>query len=223
MFVTPIEVPTPEERRKRQHDEMVDTILAIAREMMKADGVAALSFNAIARRLGMSAPSLYTYFDSKHAIYDTLFRRGFEQFSSRMETRPHQGGDPALDMQSAIETYMSFALENPDLFQLMFQRPVPGFVPSEQSMAVSLGALQRGQEDMRRALEHEGVETGLPIEKANDLLIAFMFGLTELHLANNPESPVGEGRFGGLVSDAVQLFMQAWTRKNKKRNKKKGK
>ena len=78
-------IPTLEERRQQSHDQMVNDILLIAREMMQADGVAALSFNAIARRLGMKPPSLYTYFDSKHAIYDALFRMGFEVFDSKMD------------------------------------------------------------------------------------------------------------------------------------------
>ncbi|NIM06191.1 MAG: TetR family transcriptional regulator, partial [Armatimonadetes bacterium] len=71
-------------RRERNRQEMIENILSIAREMMRADGVAALRFNAIARRLGMQPPSLYNYFPSKHAIYDALFRKGFEMFDETM-------------------------------------------------------------------------------------------------------------------------------------------
>lgn len=203
-------IPTVEERRQQNHDRMVHDILLIAREMMQADGVAALSFNAIARRLGMKPPSLYTYFDSKHAIYDALFRMGFEMFDRKMsqDTVHGQGIRPFL--HSLIASYMTFALDNPDLFQLMFQRPVPGFVPSDESLKVSFGVLQKGRDNTRAELSRHNIETPTSINETADLIIAMMHGLTELQLANSPESPVGEGRFGSLIEQSVQLFIDAW-------------
>ncbi|MBN2469271.1 MAG: TetR/AcrR family transcriptional regulator [Anaerolineae bacterium] len=199
---------TAADRRHQNHAQMREDILAIAREMMQSDGVAALSFNAIARRLGIKPPSLYTYFESKHAIYDELFRRGYESFGQRMAGSIDPALGLAANLERTIETYMTFALENPDLFQLMFQRPVPGFVPSERSMAASLGALHQGRANLQRVIEAGGQEIDLPLDRAGDLLIALMHGLTELQLANNPEQPAGEGRYGRLVQDAVQLFVR---------------
>lgn len=200
---------TAAERRTQHHAQMREDILAIAREMMQSDGVAALSFNAVAHRLGIKPPSLYTYFESKHAIYDELFRRGYEVFGQRMAASVDPALGLAANLERTIETYMTFALENSDLFQLMFQRPVPGFVPSERSMTASLGALQQGREDLQRVIEADGLEIGLPLDRIGDLIIALMHGLTELQLANNPDQPAGEGRYGRLVQDAVRLFVRA--------------
>jgi AcrR family transcriptional regulator len=181
--------------------------------MMREQGVAALSFNEIARQLGIRPPSLYTYFPSKDAIYDELFRRGFVEFGRRMQARDLQDGSIRTRMRSALETYFTFALENPDLFQLMFQRPVPGFVPSARSMAASLAALEAGYQEIAAIVGAEGLNPEMPRQEAADLTIALIHGLTELHLANNPELPLGEGRFGRLVSRAVDLLMAAWKTK----------
>jgi AcrR family transcriptional regulator len=207
-------LPTSKQRRRRYREEMTEDILAIAREKMQADGVAALSFNAIARQLGMRPPSLYTYFDSKNAIYDELFRRGFMEFGRWMDERPFQDGTLRENMQSAMETYMRFAQENPDLYQLMFQRPVPDFVPSEESMAVSFGRLKEARAQFTHILQSEELTFDLNFEEALDLIIAIQHGLTELHLANNPELPVGEGRFGKLLPQAVQMILDAWKHKS---------
>lgn len=204
------EILTVEERRKQNHEQMVHDILLIAREMMQADGVAALSFNAIARRLGIKPPSLYTYFDSKHAIYDTLFRMGFEAFEGKIFDEAVRGQGIRPFLHSLITSYMDFALKNPDLFQLMFQRPVPGFVPSDESLAVSFAVLERGRADTSAELRRHNIETPMPINEATDLIIAMMHGLTELQLANSPESAVDEGRFGSLIKHSVQLFLDAW-------------
>lgn len=204
------EILTVEERRQQNHEQMVSDILLIAREMMQADGVAALSFNGIARRLGMKPPSLYTYFDSKHAIYDALFRLGFEAFDRQMSRDRVRGQGLRPFLHSAVTSYMTFALENPDLFGLMFQRPVPGFVPSDESLALSFGILQKGRDETMAELGRHAIETPTPINETTDLLIAMMHGLTELQLANSPDAPVGEGRFGSLIDAAVQLFLDAW-------------
>jgi AcrR family transcriptional regulator len=197
-------------RRQQKYEDTIEEILVIARKMMQTDGVGALSFNAIARQLGMRPPSLYTYFDSKNAIYDELFRRGFEEFDRCMSSRPEIGGAFAANMRSAMESYMRFAQENQDLYQIMFQRPIPDFVPSERSMAVSWAALQKGENQFRDAIEQGALKTDLPPGEVQDLFIATMHGMTELHLANNPDLPVGEGRFGRLIPQAVQMFMDAW-------------
>ncbi len=201
---------TRRQRQRRQHEEVVEEILAIARRMMQAEGVAALNFNAIARQLGMQPPSLYTYFASKEAIYDELFRRGYLTFGQRMNQRPAATGSPVEQLRSAFLAYMEFGYENRDLFELMFQRPVPGFTPSAESMAVSLGQLAEAQRQLGAALAQAGVTLPVSLEEAGDLVIAMMYGVTAMHLANNPELPVGEGRFGRLADHAVDLFVTAW-------------
>lgn len=201
---------TPEQRRQRNHEEVKASILQIARQLMRENGVAALSFNEIARRMGMKPPSLYTYFDSKMAIYDALFRSGMEMFAERMQHIGQTPGGPAATLQHAFEALFAFAMENPELFQLMFERPVPGFVPSEESMAVSLASLEVARTQLSEVIKTFGLEPGIPLREASDLTIAMIHGLSALHLANDPDKPLGEGRFGSLLGEAAQLFTRAW-------------
>ena len=184
--------------------------MTIAREEMREHGVAGLRLSMIAKRLGIRTPSLYTYFESKDAIYDELFRRGFLEFGQLMAEGPIREGSVREKLLSSIETYMRFAQENPELYQLMFQRPVPGFVPSEESMAVSLDNVAKAQAEFEEIFRSGELESNLPVEEARDLCFALQHGLTELHLANNPDLPVGEGRFGKLTSQSVQLLLDAW-------------
>ncbi len=200
----------PLTRRQQVHLETIEKILTISREEMRKNGVAALSLGVVAKRLGMRTPSLYTYFDSKNAIYDELFRRGFLEFGRWIDERPFQDGSLRDNLQSAMATYMRFAQENPDLYQLMFQRPVPEFIPSEASMAVSLARLDEVRTQFSIMFTSGELTTSLPFEEARDLFIAMQHGLTELHLANDPEMTVGNGRFGKLIPQAVQMILDAW-------------
>lgn len=197
-------------RREQVRQDTIEEILRIARDEMRAHGVAALSLGEIARQLGMRTPSLYTYFDSKNAIYDELFRRGFLEFGRAVDARAGRDGSLREQLNSVMRAYMGFGQENPELYQLMFQRPVPGFVPSEESMAVSLAQLEKARTQFGEVLAGATVRDDLPYEEALDIFIALQHGLTELHLANGPELPVGQGRFGKLIPQAVQMVLDAW-------------
>jgi len=204
-------VPSVAERRQRNRQEMVDGILATARAQMRADGVAALNLNEVARQIGVTTPALYKYFPSKMALYDALFRLGTRLYVE--ELKALNLGDAAsggIAIRAALEHQLSFALRNPELYQLVLQRPVPGFVPSDEGLAEAAQA-----EEVAGAIISRWIERGLIApkgapERAFALLAAVAEGLASAHIANEPNLPVGEGRFGSLVPDAVGLFELAW-------------
>jgi AcrR family transcriptional regulator len=197
-------------RRQRNHDRMVQEILDTARAIMREEGTAALSMQELARRLDMRAPSLYNYFNGKMEIYDAVFRLGFSLFATHMAARTAGARTWQEYLRTSLEAYMSFAMENPELYQLCFERPVPGFVPSPESLEISFGALHRGYAQL--AAWQKDVHSGLSIQQTADLALAMMHGLTALHMANEPALPLGEGRFGPLTAAAVDLFERAWAR-----------
>jgi AcrR family transcriptional regulator len=199
---------TPAQRRERNRREMIDGILQVSRDIMREKGAAALNLNEVARRVGVKTPSLYGYFPNKMAIYDAVFRKGMELFAEK--TANPEGISGWDRFEHGVEAYMGFAVENPELYQILFERPVPGFEPSEESMAVSLASLNRGRTEMAEMLAEIGINPGVPIEKAMDLTIALIHGITAQHMANEPHLPVGEGRYGSLIPQAVALFKAAW-------------
>ena len=200
-------------RQQRQRENTIEEILATARAIMREEGTAALSMQELARRMDMKAPSLYNYFASKRDIYDTLFRLGFEQFAALIEEQLRDASGWREMLDCYFRAYMSFAVENPELYQLCFERPVPGFTPSPQSLEVSLRSLRRGQSFTARW--RADIQSELSDEQVTDLVIAFSHGLTALHLANQPDLPVGEGRFGGLIPAAVSALLTAWSAPNR--------
>ena len=114
------------------------------------------------------------------------------------------------EIRLSFEAYMTFAKQNPDLFQLCFERPVPGFVPSAESLQVSFGLLKDTYRHAAQLIE--SMDTDLSPEQMVDLVIAFMHGLTSLHMANEPQLPLGQGRFGSLIPAAMSVLSKAWSK-----------
>lgn len=69
---------------------------------------------------------------------------------------------------------------------------------------------------MAEVIDAGVIDSGLSAEQTLDVFIVVMHGLTALHLANDPELPVGSGRFGGLVSDILAPLQAYWAPKRRK-------
>jgi AcrR family transcriptional regulator len=189
---------------------MVTAILEAARAVMRERGVAALSLREVARRVQLQAPSLYAYFPSKAALYDALYLLGIRRYRSYKD-RSAQELDSFWDhLHARFTTYMQFAQEHPDLYQLAFERPVPGFSPSDESMAESRRLLDGVEHILNEANDEGWIGPHVPVSQARDLIIAMSHGLTSQHMANEPHLPIGSGRYGSLISAAVELFRIAW-------------
>lgn len=162
--------------------------------MCRRDGLAGLSLRDLAARVGMQAPSLYSYFDSKAAIYDAMFRQGYEQLMA--DTRHLIDVDPRLRHEVKVRSREVFRLftADPVRYQLLFQRTIPDFEPSPESYAVAVEYLEMGRELLLRA--------GVDDPASHDLWTALWSGLTSQQLANDP----GGERWLRLVDDAVDMF-----------------
>lgn len=201
---------SPQERRQRNREEMKHAILEAARQVMREEGVAALNLQEVARRVGVRAPSLYEYFPGKMALYDALFRMGVRLYAERMNHFTESTDSFWGRAQAGLENYMMFAQEYPELYQLVQEHPVPGFVPSEESMEESRRLLTMTDAIVEKGIERGSLALGITVSEARDLFLAMMHGLTALHMANEPELPVGSGRFGSLIPAALALFRAAW-------------
>jgi AcrR family transcriptional regulator len=201
---------TPKQRRLRNREEMTAAIVQTARDIMREQGVAALNLNEIARRLGMQTPSLYEYFPNKMALYDQLFLVGVRLSDEGLTGIIERYGATWEGIEALFRSYLEFAQEYPELFQLVFERHVPGFEPSEATMNESWEMLAKVSQYLQTIIQAGLIQAALPMDQVRDLVFALMHGLVAQHMANEPHLPLGAGRYGSLIPLAVQLLRKAW-------------
>jgi AcrR family transcriptional regulator len=196
---------TPKRDRRTERREATRAeIIAAAWDLARDEGLASLSLRDLASRVGMQAPSLYSYFDSKHAIYDAMFAQGAQEFLDAERAVPVTG-DVLRDLQSGARMFVGFCSDDPVRYQLLFQRLIPGFEPSPESYAISVEAL----EVVRGRL----VDAGLTDPRHLDLLTAVTAGLTIQQISNQP----GGDRWVRLVDEAIEMFFDHVSPRAKKR------
>ena len=184
-------------RVQARQDAVRAEILAAAWAAVRADGLAALSMRDLGTRVGMKAQSLYSYFPSKHAIHDAMFRQGYEAFIAVTAASDalDASDDPRADAVRTALTFFDFCIADPVRYQLLFQRVVPGFEPSPESYAVAVEAYARTVGGLRRH--------GITRQADHDLWTATMTGLVSQQLANDP----GGTRWRDLVAPAVDMLL----------------
>lgn len=179
------------ERREATRREILSSAWAVAREQ----GLAQLTLREVAERVGMRAPSLYTHFASKHAIYDSMFADAWTQYLEIAEAvAPTQSGSARAELRQVARAFFEFATADLARHQLMNQRTIPGFEPSPESYAPAVAALDR----FRSQLAGLGVRS----EEDVDLCTAMIGGLVDSQLANDP----GGDRWGRLVDRMVDML-----------------
>jgi AcrR family transcriptional regulator len=110
-------VPAP-----KLHDEALRAaLLTRAAELLSQQGLEALSLRRVARDAGTSTSAVYSLFGSKAALLDELYREAVTRFASALDTVAETDA-PLADLLRLGLAYRDYALANPYLYEIMFDR-----------------------------------------------------------------------------------------------------
>jgi len=177
------------ERREATRREILDAAWLIARR----DGLNAITLREVGELVGMRAPSLYSHFESKNAIYDAMFAESWRELvrafqGSKFPAAPREG------LLTEAQVFFDFATADLARHQLMNQRALPDFEPSQAAYADSIVAYERLQESMSA----KGVRRTADL----DLWTALLSGAVNQQLANAP----GGARWRRKLPRLVDMF-----------------
>jgi AcrR family transcriptional regulator len=188
-------------RRNERRQATVDEILETAWRLARAEGLAGLSLRELAGEVGMQPQSLYSYFDSKHAIYDAMFAQGCRQFADG-QAGWELTGDLRADLKVIGGYFVRFCTDDPVRYQLLFQRTIPGFEPSAASYAIS-------EQSLGEVIAHLAA-LGIDDPSDIDLFTALGTGLTDQQISNDP----GGDRWVRLLDDAIDMYVDHVTKRS---------
>ena len=182
------------DRKALRRQATIDEIVAAAWELSRANGLGAFSMRELGARVGMRAQSLYSYFASKHELYDAMFADGYRAFIEWLE-EPADAADPVERMRRMARRFFDFCVSDPVRHQLLFQRTLPDFVPSDASLALAEQAYDVGLGPLR--------EIGIA-DDGLDLVTGVMAGLVAQQIANDP----GGDRWERLIDRTTAMLLR---------------
>jgi AcrR family transcriptional regulator len=112
------------ERKEREKAELRQLILDGAMEIFLMEGFENTSIRKIADRIEYSPGTIYVYFKDKNEILLELQRIAFDRLMEVMRSAESHV-DPLAQVYAIGQEYISFALQHPGLYELMFVLRAP--------------------------------------------------------------------------------------------------
>lgn len=158
-----------------------DKILAAAAERFAAEPFHKVLLSDVAETAGVGKGTLYVYFKSKEELYCAVLSQGFAQLlSSLREQVVSDARDAMANLEIVIRGYVSFAYQNPHLFELM--RTAPGNAsPQREQNRAELSKLIE-------SLIRQGIKAGQLADPHPELTAKYILGLLRSVFTSGMES-----------------------------------
>jgi AcrR family transcriptional regulator len=122
------DVSEPARRRRRnprgEGTRLRAEILEAAAAILEETGdEAAVTLRAIARAVGIAAPSIYAHFPDREAVLDRLVADGFAEFTATLQAAVGPLADPVERLYAGCRAYLAYAAERPERYRVLFHHP----------------------------------------------------------------------------------------------------
>lgn len=110
----------PRGEGSRLREDILDAAAAI---LEQTGDPSAITLRAIARAVGIAAPSIYAHFADRDAVLDQLVADGFADFTAALQDAVAPLGDPVERLYALGHAYLAYAEEHPERYRMLFQYP----------------------------------------------------------------------------------------------------
>jgi AcrR family transcriptional regulator len=114
-------------RREQQQLALRREVLDTALRQLDEGGPSAVNWRALARAVGVSPSTLYTYFENLDALHTDLIVEIYSEFATEVASGVVAGAEPNVRVRQAMAGYRRFATRHPARFTLVFTDVLPGY------------------------------------------------------------------------------------------------
>ena len=200
------------ERKAREKEELKHQILDAARELFVRQGYENVSMRKIAEKIEYSPATIYSYFEDKDEILDSLCQETFRYLHEhKLAAFQEMKGDAVELLRRGMQTYIRFGLEHPDHYTVTFILKNPACEKPEACRTRKATAGQECFNDMRNAVRRcmeEGRIKNADLEETSQALWAGIHGLTAL-LITQPGFPFVERE--RLIKRTIEILIRGAT------------
>ncbi|MFB7085680.1 TetR/AcrR family transcriptional regulator [Streptomyces sp. NPDC056296] len=166
----------PGSQRRR---EIVTAVQRLLGEWGSSDR---LTMRAVAKEVGISAPSIYLHFNDKTELVWAALEERYGELAAQMAAAAQAGDDvdPRGRVRAQAHAYCRFAMSSPGQYRLMFEMHQPAADPSRIS-GHPARLISAGLRAGLHSCAESGLGLSLPVEQAAQTLWAGLHGMVSLH------------------------------------------
>jgi len=191
-----------EEEIQAMRERILDATLALVRQ----EGLEGMSIRKIADRVGVSHMLLYSYFENRAEIVQSLRERGFRQMEAGFaeSLRRAETGDALAEVRASLGKFIALSHAHPKLYQLAW-RHAASLRPESKNLTTILEHLSQ--------LIQLCIERGQCIERDPVLAAVLIFGVVNGTLMMYQSVPaLGHVAQAQLEAEVVEAAMTYLTK-----------
>ena len=170
-------------RQAQEKRELRQAILDAAGALFLEQGYERFSLRKVAERIGYSPTTIYLYFRDKDDLLFTVVDEGFVQFSQQLAAAGAGQADPWERIIALGRAYVSFGLQNPMYYQLMFMQRADFLThPPAGESQPRIASFQVLQQAVQQAIDAGVLRPG-DAENYSDVLWALVHGMVSLTIS----------------------------------------
>jgi len=108
--------------KKYHHGDLKAALIEAGLAELEEKGLEGVSLRGIAARVGVSHTAPKNHFNSLRGLLTAIATRGFEMHAAEMRRGVEDQPPGQARLHAASNGYVRFAVDNPELFKLMFSR-----------------------------------------------------------------------------------------------------
>jgi AcrR family transcriptional regulator len=170
-----------ERNRRGEGGKLRADILAGATHLLEQTGSEeAVTLRAVARQVGISAPSIYTHFADREAMVDAIVDDAFADFNAAIHGAVAAASGPLARLRAGCAAYLQFAENRPNRYKILFERQAPVIDPDCPVPTIrteSFGALVRCVQDCIDA----GISASTDAQLDSTAIWVALHGFATLH------------------------------------------
>jgi len=147
-----------------------------------------VSLNAVARKVGVAATSVYLHFATVEQLKVAVARRGFAQLNEYRDAASHGITDPVQALLVRCRAYCRFALDHPGHYRLMFGAGLPAELAYTAEHAPGRDALQSLAASIQRCQPNRASSRQDDPQRLAMLVWASLHGVVSLRI-DRPQFP----------------------------------
>jgi len=198
------------ERKEKEKKEMRTFILRTAMGLFLEEGFDKVTIRRIAGKIEYSPATIYLYFKDKGEILLALHNEGFDKFYKKQRTTLSEK-DPWKRLRKHAGAYLSFALANPEYYQLMFiMRVTPEEMEKKENYAICLRSFEFLKDNIQECIE-AGYLPRADVDTASFAFWSLIHGMASLIIRKRVVM-VPDDYIRPVVEQAIDFMMDSMNR-----------
>ncbi|HEV7935181.1 MAG TPA: TetR/AcrR family transcriptional regulator [Actinomadura sp.] len=196
-------------RRRGEGDQLrVEVLAAVNRLLDEWGSDEKLTMRAVAKEVGVAAPSIYLHFADKTELVWAALSDKYAQLAAQMRAADQAAvpDGPRARLLAQVYAYCRFALGNPGHYRLMYEVRQPAADPARLGLHPSRMVSSGFRRALARCLEG-GYQLSLPPHQAGHILWTGLHGIVSLQHSLSLAAP--EDVVTGLAAGLVDILVTA--------------